>query len=398
MPKILESLKNSDYLVNTSHTCFTILVEQILNQEGIDSKKFRYVHGLLQYAKWHNNSDIFQYVSKECIQQLQQKQIFFIFDASTEGFSPIYQQPFFDMLYYNCKKYNVSPEQIIFVSANLQDEKNMQEYCAIHNRQPLRVFSFPSFEMVMTTIKEKDQYVADVRKNVEANYQDKYFSSLSRRNRQYRTTATFLLCQEPISQRGLISHDRISRNIHFDAWKQHHSLNTFSDKQIKRWFKTLPRTVDYNDFNINWAIDTPFEHIHNQTIFQIVNETEMENYNNTALFLSEKTFRPISQLQPFVIYGQQGSNMLLKELGYQLYDEWFDLDFDSEPDNILRYKKLLLAVIDTCSKLDSMSRDQQIEWRFKNTGLLLHNYQTMCEQKYSRIKLKHFFKNIFYDH
>jgi hypothetical protein len=128
------------------------------------------------------------------------------------------------MLYYNCKKYNVSPEQIIFVSANLQDEKNMQEYCAIHNRQPLRVFSFPSFEMVMTTIKEKDQYVADVRKNVETNYQDKYFSSLSRRNRQYRTTATFLLCQESISQRGLISHDRISRNIHFDAWKQHHSL------------------------------------------------------------------------------------------------------------------------------------------------------------------------------
>jgi hypothetical protein len=124
----------------------------------------------------------------------------------------------------------------------------------------------------------------------------------------------------------------------------------------------------------------------------------MENYNNTALFLSEKTFRPISQLQPFVIYGQQGSNMLLKELGYQLYDEWFDLEFDSEPDNILRYKKLLLTVIDTCSKLDSMSRDQQIEWRFKNSKLLLHNYQTMCEQKYSRIKLKHFFENIFYDH
>ena len=77
MPKILESLKDSDYLVNTSHTCFTILVEQILNQEGINSKKFRYVHGLLQYAKWHNDSDIFQYVSQECVQQLQQKQIFF---------------------------------------------------------------------------------------------------------------------------------------------------------------------------------------------------------------------------------------------------------------------------------------------------------------------------------
>jgi hypothetical protein len=42
-----------------------------------------------------------------------------------------------------------------------------------------------------------------------------------------------------------------------------------------------------------------------------------------------------------------------------------------------------------------MSRDQQIEWRFKNTALLLHNYKTMCEQTYSRIKLKHFFKNIF---
>jgi len=140
-----------------------------------------------------------------------------------------------------------------------------------------------------------------------------------------------------------------------------------------------------------------FEKIHSKTIFQIVNETEMDDYQNTALFLSEKTFRPISQFQPFVIYGQPGSNYILKELGYKLYDEWFDLSFDLEKDHVLRYKKLLISVKEACKQLDSMSAKQQIAWRFKNKELLMHNYSTMKKQQYSRDKLVQFIGKIVND-
>jgi hypothetical protein len=98
--------------------------------------------------------------------------------------------------------------------------------------------------------------------------------------------------------------------------------------------------------------------------------------------------------QPFVIYGQKGCNKHLKEIGYKTYEEWFDLSFDDEEDNILRYKKLLKSIKNTCEYLDSLSLTQQIDWRFKNKEILNHNYKIMCSSEYSKQKIISFLKNL----
>lgn len=397
MTKIHDSFRENPHLTNTHHTCFTLLLDEILQK--LNANNFRYVHGLISYSGYTKNTDLFCYLKEQHLKDLRDNKIFFIFDSSTEGYSPTLHVPLFDMLYWNCKEYNVDPKQIMYVSANLKDEETIKTYCYQNNVDPLTVFSFPSFEMVIPydgiDVQDKISNTISVLKK---NYEGKYFSSLSRRNRQYRTTATFLLCQDPISDNGLISHDKIPPPRDLAIWKSYHGISDYSDDTVIKWFDSLPLTIDRNDFDINWALDTSFVKIHNQTIFQIANETEMNDYNGTALFLSEKTFRPISQFQPFVIYGQPQSNYVLKELGYKLYDEWFDLSFDSEPDHVVRYKKLLNSVRDVCKQLDRMNKKQQIAWRFKNQELLIHNYQTMRKQQYSRIKLNSLIERIVNDH
>jgi hypothetical protein len=153
-------------------------------------------------------------------------------------------------------------------------------------------------------------------------------------------------------------------------------------------------TIDKTNFNDNWALRNDYYPIHRQTLFQIVNETLVDNSHDTSLFYSEKTFRPVVCFQPFVIYGQKGCNKHLKNLGYKTYEDWFDLSFDDEPDNALRYKKLLNSVKDTCAYLDSLPRDKKIEWRFKNKELLEHNFLTMQNSKYSKLKLKNFVESL----
>lgn len=389
--KISYGLKENPYLDNCYNTVFTSLLEQVINQE-LSLKKFKsfsYVHGLLKYPKWSKDSDIFSFIKKEHLEKIQDKKSFFIFDASTEGFSPIFDFPFFDVLYFNCEKYNIDPSMVIYVSSNLKDEKNIKDYCNHYNKKPINVFSFISFEKVVRVPTE----IEIEEKHCKEQYQGKYFSSLSRVIRHYRSIATFLLCQDPVKEKALISHSAFSKNVNLESWRLTHGLTDYTEKNIKRWFKSLPLVVDKENFEVNWALENDYYPIHRQTLFQIVNETLVDNYKNTSLFYSEKTFRPMVCFQPFVIYGQKNANQHLKEIGYKTYEDWFDLSFDSEDDNILRYKKLLASIKDSCRYLDSLPRDEQIEWRFKNREVLNHNYRNMCLSEYSRQKLISFLEN-----
>ena len=394
MIKLDDAIFENPFMRECKDTIFTVLLrhEFVERPSTMKLKRVKYVHALLDYAQWRRDSDIFQFIKPEFLKFLQQGKIFFVFDASTEGFSPIYEMPFFDMLYFNCKKYNVSPKSIIFTSANLLDEKNIERYCTERNLEQINVFSFPSFEQVLT-LDERD-----MQHTIEGLYQtaqtlnkhflhDKYFSSLSRLNRPYRSKATFMLCQSEVANRAMISHDRLE-SVH--QLEQDPRLSEYTHEQFVSWQKSLPLIADRTDFDNNWAIFTPFRHIHDHTLFQIVNETLVENHDNTVMFYSEKTFRPIAYFQPFVIYGVKGINQHLKTIGYKTYEQWFDYDFDSEPDDVLRYKKLLAMVEDTCKMLDSMTKTQKIEWRFQNEGLLKHNINTMQNSEYSKKKLKPF--------
>lgn len=372
------------------------MINEIDPNRFLNYNKKYYIHALIKYPKWVPQVDLFQYLQPSYLQMLKDDKCFFIFDASTEGFSPIYREPYFDILYFNCKKYNVNTDNIIFVSANLKDEQNIDIYSKTNNVRPIKVFSFPSFEHVVGNyqIKSPKELLELERKYTVEQYNNKYFSSLSRVNRYLRTAGTFILCQDAISKNALISHNAFDKIYNIDSWKQTNHLSEYSNELIENWLNKLPMTVDRDDFNVNWALDTPFADIHRQTIFQIVNETLMDDHNSTSLFYSEKTFRPILHFQPFVIWGQTGSNHALADLGYKIYDEWFDLSFDFENDPIKRYHMLLKSVKASCETFCHLSKEEQIEWKFKNENILLHNYETMTQRNYSKNKLKTFLSTL----
>ena len=400
---IPNSLLPNNYLQAHQNTIFTVLLHNTLSTNAkkfSKIKNYTFVHGLLKYPQWMPDSDIFQFIDPQSLQLMQSKKSFFVFDASTEGFSPIHDFPFFSMLYFNCKKYNIDPKMIIYVSANLKDEENIKKYSKENNVEPMHVFSFLSFEQVLAIDDKKrnteiQKQFQEAKLNCEDKFVDKFFSSLSRVNRKYRTFGTFMLCQSEIESRGLISHDKIKiPRDNIPLWMTYQEIDNYTEKQVMRWLKSLPRVIDQTDFKNNWAINTQYSHIHDSTLFQIVNETLVIDHQQTSLFYSEKTFRPVAHFQPFVIYGQQGCNHALKDLGYQLYNEWFDLSFDLEPDPIIRYKKMLAMLVDTCKMLESLSREDQINWRFKNQEILLHNFNTMIQSQYSKDKLVNFLETL----
>ena len=390
--KLPDAFVENDYLNNTAHTVFTMMIDEIDPNKFLNYNKKYYIHGLIKYPKWSVDADLFKYMLPKYLEMLQNNQCYFLFDASTEGFSPLYREPYFEILYRNCEKYKVDENNIIFVSANLKDEENIKIYAKNKNKEQIKVFSFPSFEHVVGNYQTKTSkdLLEEEKSMTFEKYNFKYFSSLSRVNRYFRTAGTFILCQDPISAEALISHDKFENIHNIDSWKNTTHLIEYNNDEIEDWLKKLPLTVDRNDFNTTWALDTPFADIHRQTLFQIVNETLVDDHDSTSLFYSEKTFRPILHFQPFVIWGQHGCNHSLQDLGYKLYTDWFDLSFDLIKDPITRYKALLESIKKSCKEIKNLSRDEQINWKFKNKDILLHNYETMTERAYSKNKLKTF--------
>lgn len=350
----------------------------------------RLLHVSPNYIDWTPTTDILGYVSVKELHNLKHDACtFLLFDQCLEGFSSIHDQPYISMLYHNADSYQIPCHKIFFVSSNIKDDSNLLTVSSDRLGSSINVISTTALEFSMRdaifgSYVALDRLLIDpfefFKTKFVKSYQGKWFSSLSRIVKPHRAIATYLLGQSQWAHRAIISHDRIDSNIL--EWEFFRDLDSV---EALRWQATLPIVADTEDFSINQAMNIN-GHIHFQTLFQIVNETMVDSKADTSLFFSEKTFKPIGHLQPFVIYGQPGCNRALADLGYELYTDWFNYDFDDEPNHIKRYKMLLQSVERACLEIDSLPQDQLIDWRYKNKQVLKHNFTTFKQAKFAMHK------------
>ena len=74
--------------------------------------------------------------------------------------------------------------------------------------------------------------------------------------------------------------------------------------------------------------------------FNIVIETHFDADGSGGAFLTEKTFKPIKNAQPFVLVAPPGSLQCLRDLGYKTFDAVLDNSYDLEHDNTQRWIKV----------------------------------------------------------
>lgn len=144
--------------------------------------------------------------------------------------------------------------------------------------------------------------------------------------------------------------------------------NTVANK-IKELL-TETRIVDGNQWDTsNDAYQNTIVHWINETIFMT------EGLSPTA-YITEKTIKPIVSRTPFVVLGQINTYQRLKRLGFRIYDNVFDIDFDQgiESNRIEKIHKLMVqldqATID--SKLDKLQADANWNYEYFYKGFAEH--------------------------
>ena len=366
------------YIKNCYSSTFSVLFDDFNWKSGI-----KFIHSLIQYPEWRPSIDVLQYVWN--LEELKNDpNLYFVFDASTEGFCP-FKNFFFHNLYYACDKHQINPRKIIFVSANMQDKKNIEDYNRKNNiKQSIKVFCFLSFKKMIHDMIENDYDFGDDSQRALEHFRFRCFEkykgtqglSLSRVNREHRILANFLLYQKGLSQNFVVSQDKITHDEK-NFIKKHFGLG----KNFDAWARTLPKIADTTDFETNHALQLS-PGLHNSTLFQIVNETHADNFDNTSLFYSEKTFRSMGHMQPFVIFGQQHCNKRLEDFGFKLFRTEFDYEFDAIENTRDRYQELLKTVDNLVKYLDSLPLHKQVEWRFSQAEVLRHNFELLMDINY----------------
>lgn len=114
-----------------------------------------------------------------------------------------------------------------------------------------------------------------------------------------------------------------------------------------------------------------------RTAIHLVAETV---FDQQKIHLTEKIFKPIVMLQPFIVFSGSGSLKYLRDLGFKTFDRLWDESYDSETDHNKRYEQIL-HLIHTLSKYS----DQQMERLLVNCrDIVLHNRERFFSEEFEQ--------------
>lgn len=213
------------------------------------------------------------------------------------------------------------------------------------------------------------------------NKQFKYaFICLNNIVKHHRCLLMDLMCKHELLDKGLVSWRGADRGVepyqfNYKYWTPKKIFIDQNPDEVMFLQETLPTEI--NDAFIN-----------------LVTESE-----DSVTFFSEKTTIPLFFNQVFLVYSSQYFHRDLKELGFELYDELFDYEFDNEPD-LTKRAELLLENIKKYSKLSEKELSQKYNIvidKVKYNRELAFRYANTVPDEIDRLKRKLVEKNINYN-
>ena len=266
-----------------------------------------------------------------------------------------------------CSKHNVSKDNIRFVIANW----------LLKDTHPFEYFPDDELYYRYLHLTDKTNYVKQV--NLET--RPKKFTCLIRADKPWRKIYATYIHQLGLHKLGNFSY------IGYKYQTSHKGLDDYSmwenfDESLHTDLLSFELQVpvrcdELNDeeHNNHKLINTD---LYDQAYWNFVVET---HFDNETCFLTEKTFKPILNHQPFIIIGNPYSLKLLNHLGYKTFGDVVKETYDRELDYRERMSTMLKMSFDLATLSDR--HHKRIMTLIKD--VLEHNHNTLIKPKTQRI-------------
>lgn len=161
------------------------------------------------------------------------------------------------------------------------------------------------------------------------------------------------------------------RKLLYEGLKDKDGIVTIGTSYFDNINKELPNHKGYteelpvlsNVKNDIWSLGNI--DIWNKCFLNIVSET-VQNLNFAVPFVSEKIFKPIIGLRPFICYGHPNTNKLLKKLGFEIFED----EFNYKP--TIDYRNNVKQIVDLIDNIDIGMYNKLLPKLLHNKNWLKH--------------------------
>jgi len=215
----------------------------------------------------------------------------------------------------------------------------------------------------------------------------KLFLCYNRATRKHRTLLVCELQRHLLLNKGIISYHSSSNSTRLLV-QQYNREDLYNAAGIID--NLLPMYLEYDLSVINPAFSLTEDH-HRHTFLSLVTETITEDevvssFNSmqikfSPLFFSEKTWKPISIGQPFIIIASKGHLKHLRNIGYRTFDHWWSEEYD----NVDEINTKLDLILQELTKLSKLTDTELINLRKEMEPILTHNQRLFNDYQKSFI-------------
>ena len=354
--------------------------DNTLSIESIDSATSNYIIPVavayhpndwtdLFNGKPADKKSIFEYINPKFLTDLQIGNAMLMIDQSVEGYHTDWLWAWFHK---KCEDYNISPNAIIYITGDQSSADDYNQW-TLDNNIDAKLNIVPSitlsFYIHQTYVNRNlnitfDKLLTHKRDNASSMY---LYDCINFRPRPQRIYNYLHLKNAGLLPFGNIS---VGTDTNWTVNLTRQQLKTFQlpldiDTTIlpKTIEQVIPTAADrYYEF-----VERILDNVYLNSWVSIVTESSYFKHEHNV-FISEKTFKPLACMQPFVIVGSKHTLKYLRKLGYKTFDGFIDESYDDMDDN-----DRFLGIVNAIEKIKNIN--DKAAWYESMRGILEHNHK-----------------------
>ena len=333
----------------------------------------------------HHLADVKLFMPVEIMEKIRNREVVLLLNNSHEAFHDsieyIYQ--------YFVEELNFPPKQIRLLSESAIIDRVIREVAAKYNRDTIHADWLRMFEYNVS----RHVYNLEYKKieTLELKEYNKKFLNLNRRWRKHRPMLVGLLELNNLLDQGYVSY---ATNVDGENWDSiwsfmdHYATNIKGTElytiltENKDRLENIPTMyLDTPKLDVNQVqVDSGLDYFYQNSYFSIVNETNFFKDVGEAIFLSEKIFKPVLKMHPFILASRPYSMRKFAEIGYKTFSPYIDESYDLEEDD----SKRLLMIIEETKRLCNLSKTELETFLIGCKEICEYNYQVLVNKGFDQ--------------